>query len=174
LFVEDDGLIDFNEMKLFIRCCLEQSPSLDMEETVAELTASLFEQTNIDRSNDITLDELFNAFQSNEHLFNILSLRCFVHRVEQHTIVEFVFMRFVDILSVNSWIQPKPIAIRTCQENSSTVRSWLRNHVDLIFFWSIYFLVCIIIAVDILHVYVKQHRAHSFVVIARINGKIRR
>ena len=68
-------MIDFDEMKLLLRCFLEKSPSLDMEETLAELTATLFQETDIDRSGDISLEELSNAFRRNEHLFKVLSLR---------------------------------------------------------------------------------------------------
>ena len=70
-----DGAIDFDEMKLLFRCFLEQTPSLDMEETIAELTATLFQETDIDQSGDISLQELTSAFQRNEHLFKVLSLK---------------------------------------------------------------------------------------------------
>ena len=70
-----DGTIDFDEMKLLLRCFLEESPSLDMEETLAELTATLFQETDIDQSGDISFEELADALRRNEHLFKILSLR---------------------------------------------------------------------------------------------------
>jgi hypothetical protein len=62
-------------MKLLLRCFLEQSPSLDLEETLAELTTTLFKETDVDRSGDISLEELLNAFRRNEHLLKVLSLR---------------------------------------------------------------------------------------------------
>jgi Ca2+-binding EF-hand superfamily protein len=70
-----DGTIDFDEMKLLLRCFLEESPSLDMEETLAELTATLFQETDIDQSGDISFEELADALKRNEHLFKVLSLR---------------------------------------------------------------------------------------------------
>ena len=70
-----DEIIDFKEMKLVFRCFLDQSPSLDLEETLDELTASLFKETDVDQSGDITLEELTNALKRNEHLFKVLSLR---------------------------------------------------------------------------------------------------
>lgn len=70
-----DGVIDFEEMKLLFRCFLEQSPSLDLEETLDELTATLFKETDVDQSGDISLEELTNALKRNEHLFKVLSLR---------------------------------------------------------------------------------------------------
>lgn len=68
-------MIDFKEMKLVFRCFLEQSPSLDLEETLDELTATLFKETDVDQSGDISLEELTNALKRNEHLFKVLSLR---------------------------------------------------------------------------------------------------
>jgi Ca2+-binding EF-hand superfamily protein len=62
-------------MKLLLRCFLEHSPSLDLEETLAELTTTLFKETDVDQSGDISLEELTNAFRRNEHLFKVLSLR---------------------------------------------------------------------------------------------------
>ena len=73
-------------MKLLLRCFLEESPSLDLEETLAELTASLFKETDVDRSGDISLEELSNAFRRNEHLFKVLSLR-----LEENSKETFVF-----------------------------------------------------------------------------------
>ena len=74
-FFLGDGTINFEEMKLLLRCFLEQSPSLDLEETLAELTATLFQETDIDQSGDISFEELSQAFKRNEHLFKVLSLR---------------------------------------------------------------------------------------------------
>ena len=70
-----NGIIDFNGMKLLLRCFLEQSPSLDLEETLVELAATLFKETDVDQSGDISLEELTNALKRNEHLFKVLSLR---------------------------------------------------------------------------------------------------
>ncbi|CAF2124187.1 unnamed protein product [Rotaria magnacalcarata] len=143
---DGDGTIDFDEMKLLFRCFLEQSPSLDMEETLAELTATLFQATDVDQSGDISFDELSNALRRNEHLFKVLSL------------------------STSSWIRPKSTSISKCQRHSSTLRTWIRNNIDLIFFWSLYSFICTCICVDVLHFYVGQQHAHFFIVIARLNG----
>jgi hypothetical protein len=51
-------------MKLLLRCFLEQSPSLDSEERVTELTTTLFKETDVDRSGDISIDELIYTFGS--------------------------------------------------------------------------------------------------------------
>jgi Ca2+-binding EF-hand superfamily protein len=67
-------------MKLLLRCFLEASPSLDMEETLAELTATLFQETDVDQSGNISFDELANALRRNEHLFKVLSLRYITNR----------------------------------------------------------------------------------------------
>ncbi|CAF1166761.1 unnamed protein product [Adineta ricciae] len=143
---DGDGTIDFDEMKLLLRCFLEESPSLDMEETLAELTATLFQETDIDQSGDISFEELADALRRNEHLFKVLSL------------------------STSSWIRPKPVSLCKCHKRSSTVRAWIRNNIGLIFFWSLYSFICTCICIDVLHVYVGQQRAHFFIVIARLNG----
>lgn len=147
IFFVGDGTINFDEMKLLLRCFLEQSPSLDMEETLAELTATLFQQTDIDQSGDINFEELSQAFKRNEHLFKVLSL------------------------STSSWIRPKPTVANKCYRRPSTVRAWIRNHIDLLFFWSLYSFICTCICADVLHHYVGQQHAHIFIVIARLNGK---
>ncbi|CAF3560809.1 unnamed protein product [Adineta steineri] len=143
---DGDGTIDFDEMKLLLRCFLEESPSLDMEETLAELTATLFQETDIDQSGDINFDELSNALKRNEHLFKVLSI------------------------STSSWIRPKPVSISKYHKRSSTVRAWIRNNIGLIFFWSLYSFICTCICVDVIHLYVGQQRVHFLIVIARLNG----
>lgn len=42
---------------------------------MTELSATLFKETDIDRSGDISLTELCEGFRRNEHLFKVLSLR---------------------------------------------------------------------------------------------------
>ncbi|CAF1117807.1 unnamed protein product [Rotaria sp. Silwood1] len=143
---DGDGTIDFDEMKLLFRCFLEQSPSLDMEETLAELTATLFQETDVDHSGDISFDELSNALRQNEHLFKVLSL------------------------STSSWIRPKSVSISKYHRHSSTVRAWIRNNIDLIFFWSLYSFLCTCICINVLHFYIGQQHAHFLIIIARLNG----
>ncbi|CAM4881287.1 unnamed protein product [Rotaria socialis] len=70
----------------------------------------------------------------------------------------------------SSWIRPKSTSISKCQRHSSTLRAWIRNNIDLIFFWSLYSFICTCICVDVLHFYVGQQHAHFFIVIARLNG----
>ncbi|CAF1066670.1 unnamed protein product [Adineta steineri] len=143
---DDDGIIEFYEMKLLLRCFLEQSPSLDLEETLAELTATLFKETDVDRSGDISLEELTSAFRRNEHLFKVLSL------------------------STHSWIQPKPVSISKNYKRSLTIRSWIRNNIGLVFFWSLYLFICFCISINVIRVYLIQQQAHFLIIIARING----
>ena len=74
-------------------------------------------------------------------------------------------------LSASSWIRPKPESVSKYQKSSMTVRAWIRNNTDLIFFWSLYSLICILICIDVFHFYVVQQRVHFFIVIARLNGR---
>ncbi len=69
-------------MRLLLRCFLEKSPSLDFEETLAELTTTLFKESDVDQSGDISLEELTYAFRRNEHLFKVLSLRLATNKKE--------------------------------------------------------------------------------------------
>ena len=160
-----DGLIDFNEMKLLLRCFLEESPSLDLEETLAELTASLFKETDVDQSGDISLEELSNAFRRNEHLFKVLSLRLKKSDLKSKCL----FLIFY--YSTTSWIQPKLASFSKNHKRTLTIRSWMRNNIGLVFFWSVYLFICICILINVLRVYIGQQHAHFLIVIARINGK---
>jgi Ca2+-binding EF-hand superfamily protein len=40
--VDNDGHLDYEELRMMLKCCLEDSPSLDVEETVDDLAAVLF------------------------------------------------------------------------------------------------------------------------------------
>lgn len=81
-----------------------------------------------------------------------------------------IFDLVICVYSTSSWIRPKSISIAKCHRHSSTVRAWIRNNIDLIFFWSLYSFICTCICMDVLHFYVGQQHAHFFIVIARLNG----
>jgi Ca2+-binding EF-hand superfamily protein len=72
--IDGDGVIDFNEMRMMLKCCLQETPSLDMEETVDDLTAILFKENDRDNSGNISLDELKHAFKKHESLFKTLTV----------------------------------------------------------------------------------------------------
>jgi hypothetical protein len=72
--------------------------------------------------------------------------------------------------STSSWIQPKRASISNYRQHSLTIRSHIRNHIGLIFFWSLYLLVCLAISINVINIYLIQQQAHFLVVIARING----
>ena len=69
--VDGDGSIDFDEMRMMLKCCLADSPSLDIYETVEDLTAILFKENDHDNSNNISLDELKIAFRKHETIFKV-------------------------------------------------------------------------------------------------------
>jgi hypothetical protein len=35
--IDNDGTLDYNELRMMLKCCLEESPSLEIEETVDDL-----------------------------------------------------------------------------------------------------------------------------------------
>jgi Ca2+-binding EF-hand superfamily protein len=72
--VDGNGRIDLNELKMMLRCCLEDSPSLDLEETVDDLSSLLFKNLVKDDSADISFDELKMAFKEHYDLYKSLSL----------------------------------------------------------------------------------------------------
>lgn len=72
--VDGNGRIDFIELRMMLRCCLEESPSLDLEETVDDLSALLFKHLDKDDSGDISIDELKSAFKEHYDLYKSLSL----------------------------------------------------------------------------------------------------
>ncbi len=72
--VDNDGTIDFDEMRMMLKCCLADSPSLDMNETIEDLTAILFKAHDRDCSGNISLDELKHAFAKHESIFKTLTV----------------------------------------------------------------------------------------------------
>lgn len=60
-----------------------------------------------------------------------------------------------------------------CQKHTMTIQAYLRNHLGLAVFWSVYTLICIAICINVFFVYIGA-RAHFLVVIARLNGNVRR
>jgi hypothetical protein len=72
--------------------------------------------------------------------------------------------------STSSWIQPKPTSISKSYKRTLTIRSWVRNNIGLIFFWSLYLFICACICINVLRIYIGQQHDHFLVVIARING----
>ena len=72
--VDNDGCLDYAELRMLLKCCLEESPSLDIEEAVDDLTTALFRNTDSDCSGDITLAELKEAFRRHDSLFKTLTV----------------------------------------------------------------------------------------------------
>ena len=72
--VDGNGRIDLDELKMMLRCCLEDSPSLDLEETVDDLSSLLFKNLVKDDSADISFDELKTAFKEHYDLYKSLSM----------------------------------------------------------------------------------------------------
>jgi Ca2+-binding EF-hand superfamily protein len=72
--VDNDGAIDFDEMRMMLKCCLADSPSLDTNETIEDLTAILFKEHDHDKSGNISLEELKNAFKKHDTIFKTLTV----------------------------------------------------------------------------------------------------
>ena len=80
-------------------------------------------------------------------------------------------MFFIFYYSTTSWIQPKLASISKSCKRSLTIRSWMRNNIGLVFFWSLYLFISLCICINVLRVYVGQQHAHFLIVISRLNGK---
>lgn len=116
--VDGNGRIDYNELKMMLKCCLENSPSLDLEETVDDLSALLFKHLDKDDSGDISLEELKNAFKTHYDLYKSLSM------------------------STSIWIKPKFVS-KTQNEFALAhrLKHFLANNQAKIIFWSTYILI---------------------------------
>ena len=141
--VDGNGRIDFNELKMMLRCCMDDSPSLDVQETVDDLATVLFRDTDIDDSGDISLNELKEAFKRHDGLFKSLSV------------------------STSIWIKPKFIN-KTRKENVfAKAKRTIENKRPQIIFWSLYLAInmaCMITA------YITYQNSSPWVICARIFG----
>lgn len=48
--INNDGLIDFEEMKMLLKCCMDETPYVDLDQTMEELAGYLFTKTDKDDS----------------------------------------------------------------------------------------------------------------------------
>ena len=141
--VDGDGVISFDEMRMMLKCCLQDSPSLDTNETVEDLTAILFKENDRDQSGNISLDELKIAFTKHETIFKTLSV------------------------STSIWIKPKFINKSTNRGFINKIKNIVINKRATLIFWSMYILInlaCMVTA------YFNYSTASKYVICARING----
>ena len=142
--VDNDNVLSLPEMKMMLKCCLEDSPSLDVEETVDDLAAILFEETDRDCSGTISLEELKSAFKRHESIFKTLTL------------------------STSVWIKPK------FANNSQKQRKWYHkckeqivNKRSQFIFWSLYVAINVMCMASALYSYIDQS---PYVICARMCG----
>jgi len=122
--VNGDGRIDFEEMKMLLNCCMEDTPYIDMDQVVEELTACLFTKTDKDDSGDISFEELQEAFKKFHPIFSQLSF------------------------STSIWIKPKMImkSQRKGRKLAEICTHFINNKRPLFIFWSIYSLITLVCA----------------------------
>ena len=114
--IDGDGSIDFDEMRMMLKCCLEDTPSLDKDEAIDDLTAVLFKDCDADDSGTICFDELRMALKRNEALFKALSV------------------------STSIWIKPKFIHKKK-KTRLMRLRDMIVNRRATLIFWSAYLLI---------------------------------
>jgi len=135
--VNGDGRIDFEEMKLLLNCCMDDTPYIDMDQVVEELTAYLFTKTDKDDSGDISFDELQEAFKKYDSIFSQLTF------------------------STSVWIKPKTItkSQKKGRNFSQICKKYINNKRPILIFWSIYALITLICAI---HAVVKYYDWNLF------------
>lgn len=141
--IDGDGRIDYTELRMLLKCCLEDSPSLDIEEAVDDLTAALFRNTDSDCSGDITIEELKEAFRKHDGLFKTLSV------------------------STSVWIKPKFITQRKQHHWSKRLKEKMINKRGIIGFWLVYILINIATTIT---AYLNYKDEPGLVICARIFG----
>ena len=141
--VDGDGRLDYGELRMLLKCCLEDSPSLDIESAVDDLTTALFRNTDTDCSGDITLGELKEAFRKHDSLFRTLTI------------------------STSVWIKPKMITHKNKTIWHKRFKEKMRNKRVVILFWFVYALINLATAVTAYFNYKDQP---PLVIIARMCG----
>lgn len=142
--VDGDGNIDFDEMRMMLKCCLEETPSMDKEEAIDDLTAVLFKECDADDSGSINFEELRSALKRNEALFKALSV------------------------STSIWIKPKFIN-KQKKTHIKRIKDTIVNNRSTFIFWSAYIaisLACICTAYD------NYHNKAPWLIVARIFGNL--
>lgn len=140
--VDNDGVLNYEEMRMMLKCCLDDTPSLDKEETVDDLAAALFRDTDSDESGEISLEELKSAFKRHESLFKTLSV------------------------STSIWIKPKFINKKK-QKWYHKLKEQILNNSATVIFWTCYGIIHFLCA---LTAYLSYRNENLFVIIARICG----
>jgi Ca2+-binding EF-hand superfamily protein/predicted ferric reductase len=141
--IDGDGHIDYNEMRMMLKCSLEESPSLDTEETVDDLAAFIFKDADTDGSGDISFEELKGAFKRNENLFKSLSM------------------------STSIWIKPKFINKNRKNTFLRLIRDTVINRRAIFIFWSVYILINIVCMV---FAYCNYYDKPGWLICARVFG----
>ncbi len=140
---DGDGVISFDEMRMMLKCCLQDSPSLDMNETVEDLTAILFKENDRDQSGNISLSELKHAFIKHDAIFKILTV------------------------STSIWIKPKFISKSSNKGFINRIKNRIINKRASIIFWTFYTLINL---ACMLSAYINYATAAKLVICARIFG----
>lgn len=143
--INNDGLIDFEEMKMLLKCCMDETPYVDLDQTMEELAAYLFTKTDKDDSGDISFEELKNAFIKYDVIFSQLTF------------------------STSIWIKPKYIKPRHGKKAKCFYKAndFIENNIPLVIFWSLYITIHLICSLYAVFSYIDSS---IWVIIARFFG----
>jgi len=141
--VDGDGKIDYPELRMLLKCCLEDSPSLDIDEAVDDLTTALFRDTDMDSSGDLTIDELKKAFKKHDGIYKSLTV------------------------STSIWIKPKYASSKKQKNWLQRTHETLLNNRGLLNFWLIYTLIHIATSINAV---LNYKHMNGWVICARVFG----
>ncbi len=145
--VNGDGSIDYEEMKLLLKCCIENTPYADIDQAMEELTEYLFSNSDKDNSGEISFEELQDAFKKYDSIFSQLSF------------------------STSIWIKSKFVQPNKSKGVKSKISYRIKNYVDnnmpTLSFWSIYLALHAILSA---YAVIEYFDKSIWVVIARFFG----
>lgn len=141
--MDGDGRLNFQDMRMMLKCCLENLPSLDKNETIEELSVALFQDIDKDSSGDISLDELKDAFRRHTGIYNSLTV------------------------STSIWIKPKFITKNRKMRYFYRLKETITNNRASFTFWSVYTLISVACALTAYFSYSDQN---PWVIMARMCG----
>lgn len=145
--VNGDGSIDYEEMKLLLKCCIEDTPYADIDQAMEELTDYLFTNSDKDNSGEISFEELQAAFKKYDSIFSQLSF------------------------STSIWIKSKFVRPTKQKSVKSKItyrmKTYVDNNMPTLFFWSMYMLIHAICSGYALLTYIDKS---IWVIIARFFG----
>ena len=130
--LNSDGFIDFEEMNLLLKCCMEETPFVDLDQLMEEITTYLFTNSDKDDSGDICFEELNEALKNNDAIYRSLTF------------------------STSLWIKPKFIKPKQNLQIVSHCIEAVKNKQNLLIFWLIYTAIHLACSITAIVLFIKE------------------